>query len=164
MGQRRGRSIGSGLALLDLEEPRTVLRRTDEWILAPTASYERSGDVNKVVFPTGWVLDPTTQLLSMYYGAGDSVIALVTAKVRRCLGHDAHGAARLTQRGTRFRQLVLDDHHSVIVAVSHVCDYPISTQIKRQLHNVSRAGSSAAEQGTFNPRVVGSNPTRPSRF
>ena len=68
-----------GLALLDLEEPRTVLRRTDEWVLAPTAPYERSGDVNKVVFPTGWVLDPTTQLLSIYYGAGDSVIALVTA-------------------------------------------------------------------------------------
>ena len=29
-------------------------------------------------------------------------------------------------------------------------------------HHVRGAGSSAAEQGTFNPRVVGSNPTRPS--
>src|SRR6476620_4395804 len=70
-----------GLALLDLDEPRKVLRRTDEWVLAPTAPYERSGDVNKVVFPTGWVLDPTTQVLSIYYGAGDSVIALVTANI-----------------------------------------------------------------------------------
>ena len=70
-----------GLALLDLDEPRTVLRRTDEWVLAPTAPYERSGDVNKVVFPTGWVLDPATQELSIYYGAGDSAIALVTANL-----------------------------------------------------------------------------------
>ena len=58
-----------------------MLRRTDEWVLAPTAPYERSGDVNKVVFPTGWVLDPTTNVLSIYYGAGDSAIALVTAKL-----------------------------------------------------------------------------------
>jgi predicted GH43/DUF377 family glycosyl hydrolase len=74
-----------GLALLDLEEPRTVLRRTDEWVLAPTAPYERGGDVNKVVFPTGWVLDETTEQLSIYYGAGDSVIALVTANLQDVL-------------------------------------------------------------------------------
>lgn len=70
-----------GLALLDLDEPRRVLRRTDEWVLAPTAPYERSGDVNKVVFPTGWVLDETTDRLAIYYGAGDSVIALLTVKL-----------------------------------------------------------------------------------
>jgi predicted GH43/DUF377 family glycosyl hydrolase len=70
-----------GLALLDLDEPRKVLRRTDEWVLAPTAPYERSGDVNKVVFPTGWVLDEKTGQLSIYYGAGDSVIALLTASL-----------------------------------------------------------------------------------
>lgn len=70
-----------GLALLDLDEPRTILRRTDEWVLAPVAPYERSGDVNKVVFPTGWVLDGATGRLSIYYGAGDSVIALVTASL-----------------------------------------------------------------------------------
>ena len=74
-----------GLALLDIDEPRTVLRRTDEWVLAPTAPYERSGDVNKVVFPTGWVLNPGTQQLSIYYGAGDSAIALVTADLGEVL-------------------------------------------------------------------------------
>jgi predicted GH43/DUF377 family glycosyl hydrolase len=74
-----------GLALLDIDDPRKVLRRTDEWILGPAAPYERSGDVNKVVFPTGWVLDPATQKLSMYYGAGDSAIALVTADLGEVL-------------------------------------------------------------------------------
>jgi predicted GH43/DUF377 family glycosyl hydrolase len=70
-----------GLALLDLEDPRHILHRTDEWVFGPRATYERSGDVNKVVFPTGWVLDEATQVISMYYGAGDSVIALATARL-----------------------------------------------------------------------------------
>lgn len=74
-----------GLALLDLEDPQTVLRRTDEWVLGPAEPYERSGDVNKVVFPTGWAHDPVSDELSMYYGAGDSVIALARARLRDVL-------------------------------------------------------------------------------
>jgi len=74
-----------GLALLDLEDPQTVLRRTDEWVLGPSEPYERGGDVNKVVFPTGWVHDPATDVLSLYYGAGDSVIALARAPLRDVL-------------------------------------------------------------------------------
>ena len=68
-----------GLALLDLDEPRKVLRRTDEWVLAPTAPYERSGDVNKVVFPTGWVLDAATSSCPSTTARAISVIALLTA-------------------------------------------------------------------------------------
>ena len=37
--------------------------------------------MNKVIFPTGWLIDPATQRLSIYYGAGDSVIALVSASL-----------------------------------------------------------------------------------
>jgi len=75
----------AGLALLDLEDPRIILRRTDEWVLAPRESYERTGDVNKVVFPTGWLLDEPTGTISLYYGAGDSVIALATANLGEVL-------------------------------------------------------------------------------
>jgi predicted GH43/DUF377 family glycosyl hydrolase len=82
-----------GLALLDLDDPRRVIRRTDEWILAPSEPYERSGDVNKVVFPSGWVLDPVTQRLSIYYGAGDSVIALVSASLTDVLSMLANAPA-----------------------------------------------------------------------
>jgi predicted GH43/DUF377 family glycosyl hydrolase len=89
-GTASGSIYRVGLALLDLENPRIVLRRTDEWVLAPTAPYERSGDVNKVVFPTGWVVDEATDTLSMYYGAGDSVIALATAKLGDVLDHLRH--------------------------------------------------------------------------
>ncbi len=46
-----------GLALLDLDEPTRVLRRLPDWILAPLAPYERTGDVPNVVFPCGLVHD-----------------------------------------------------------------------------------------------------------
>jgi predicted GH43/DUF377 family glycosyl hydrolase len=69
-----------GLALLDLEHPEVVLRRSDEWVMAPVTSYESVGDVDKVIFPNGWVLDETTDTLSLYYGAGDSVVGLATAR------------------------------------------------------------------------------------
>lgn len=68
-----------GLALLDLDDPRVVLRRTDEWVMGPTTPYEIGGDVDNVVFPTGWVCDASTSLISMYYGAADSVVGLATA-------------------------------------------------------------------------------------
>jgi predicted GH43/DUF377 family glycosyl hydrolase len=76
-----------GLALLDLEDPRIVLHRTDEWVMGPSAPYEIHGDVNKVVFPNGWVHDPVTDVLSLYYGAGDSVVALATARLRDVVAH-----------------------------------------------------------------------------
>ena len=70
-----------GLALLDLEEPWKVLRRSDEWILGPRAPYERIGDVGGVVFPTGAVIDEKTNNLHLYYGAADCTIAVATAKL-----------------------------------------------------------------------------------
>lgn len=70
-----------GLALLDLDNPGKVLHRSDEWVFGPTELYEREGDVDDVVFPSGWVLDENTGLLKMYYGGADSCIALATASV-----------------------------------------------------------------------------------
>ena len=70
-----------GLALLDLDDPCTVLRRTDEWVFGPTEPYERMGDVPGVVFPTGWVLGEDGDTLRVYYGAADSVVALATVSL-----------------------------------------------------------------------------------
>lgn len=89
-----------GMALLDLDDPTVVLRRTDEWVLGPAASYERSGDVNKVVFPTGWVHDGATDTLSVYYGAGDSVVALATAQLEDVLDFMRHAAVPRHRRFT----------------------------------------------------------------
>ncbi len=71
----------AGLALLDLDHPETVVRRTDEWVFGPIAPYEMIGDVGRVVFPSGWVVDGGTDRLYVYYGAADSVIGLATARL-----------------------------------------------------------------------------------
>jgi predicted GH43/DUF377 family glycosyl hydrolase len=70
----------AGLALLDHEDPGLVLRRTDEWVFAPEAAYEITGDVGRVVFPCGWVRDEAADRLRLYYGAADSVVGLATAR------------------------------------------------------------------------------------
>lgn len=68
-----------GLALLDLKEPWKVLRRGEEWVLGPQASYERIGDVGVVVFPTGATIHKETNQLYLYYGAADNKIAVAMA-------------------------------------------------------------------------------------
>jgi predicted GH43/DUF377 family glycosyl hydrolase len=80
-----------GLALLDIDDPRIVLRRTPEWVLGPAASYELQGDVPGVVFPCGWVHDESTGSLRLYYGGADSVVAMAEASmadVMQVLLHD----------------------------------------------------------------------------
>ena len=71
----------AGLALLDLEDPRVVLARTDEWVFGPQAAYERGGYVPNVVFPSGWVLDEDGDTIRIYYGAADSVIGAAMASL-----------------------------------------------------------------------------------
>lgn len=72
-----------GAALLDREEPWRVLRRLDEWVMAPEASYERCGDVNNVVFPCGAI--QRGDELYVYYGAADTVIGLAIGSIDELL-------------------------------------------------------------------------------
>jgi predicted GH43/DUF377 family glycosyl hydrolase len=77
----------SGLALLDLDDPSVILRRSDDWVLSPTALYERSGDVPDVVFPCGWLADEASDLLRVYYGASDTSVAVATARLSEVLDY-----------------------------------------------------------------------------
>ncbi len=76
-----------GLALLDLEEPWRVLRRSDEWVLGPRATYERIGDVSGVVFPSGVTIQKETNQLNLYYGAADCTVAVATANLSEILDY-----------------------------------------------------------------------------
>ncbi len=75
----------AGLALLDLEDPRIVRRRSDEWLIGPREPYELVGDVSQVVFPTGWIVDDATDTLRVYYGAADTSVCLMTARLSEVL-------------------------------------------------------------------------------
>ncbi len=74
-----------GLALIDLEDPSKVLKRSTEWIFGPEEPYEKFGDVDNVVFSCGWILDEVTGIVRMYYGGADSCIGLATANVEDLL-------------------------------------------------------------------------------
>ncbi len=72
-----------GLALLDLEDPCRLLARSDQWVFGPEKDYELLGDVDKVVFPCGWVREGDR--LRLYYGGADTCLALATARVSALL-------------------------------------------------------------------------------
>ncbi len=74
-----------GLALFDLQAPDRCLKRGDEWMFGPEEDYERHGDVNDVVFPCGYTLEPDGDTIRMYYGAADSCIAMATGSIRTML-------------------------------------------------------------------------------
>ncbi|MFB3926251.1 MAG: glycosidase [Syntrophales bacterium] len=76
-----------GLALLDLENPLKVRRRSNEWIFAPMEPYERTGDVGDVVFPCGWIHDKEKGIIRMYYGCADTSIGLATADFKELLDY-----------------------------------------------------------------------------
>src|SRR4051812_25223826 len=71
----------AGVALLDLDDPRKVIARAKEYILAPRELYERVGDVPNVVFPTAVIPYPETDDVRIYYGGADTVMCLATAKI-----------------------------------------------------------------------------------
>ena len=68
-----------GLALLDLDDPRRVIRRGEDWVFGPEEQYELTGDVPNVVFSCGIVIDRDGRKMRMYYGAADTSIGVATA-------------------------------------------------------------------------------------
>ncbi len=76
-----------GLALLDLDDPSKMIRRSDNWVFGPEADYEYIGDVPGVTFPTGAIVDEKTGELRMYYGAADKCVAVATCRVQDLLDH-----------------------------------------------------------------------------
>jgi predicted GH43/DUF377 family glycosyl hydrolase len=74
-----------GMALLDLDDPRRVIARTPEPVLAPELPFEREGDVPNVVFPEGAVL--IDGMLYVYYGAADRAVGLARAPLADVLAY-----------------------------------------------------------------------------
>jgi len=72
-----------GVALLDLNDPRKVLKRLDYPVLEPEMTYEKEGEVKNVVFPSGAVVKDG-QLL-VYYGGADRVVGVASMSLERLL-------------------------------------------------------------------------------
>lgn len=76
-----------GVALLDLNEPWKVLKRSKNYILAPHEPYECVGDVPNVVFPCATLHDEETGKIAIYYGCADTVTGLAFTTVDKLLAY-----------------------------------------------------------------------------
>jgi predicted GH43/DUF377 family glycosyl hydrolase len=72
------KAFGIEAALLDLNSPHNVVARTSEAMLTPEADYELYGEVPKVVFPSGALLDGNT--FWVFYGSADYCICLASCE------------------------------------------------------------------------------------
>jgi predicted GH43/DUF377 family glycosyl hydrolase len=73
-----------GLALFDLKDPSKLIRRSENYILAPEKDYEKVGWISNVVFTCGAILEDNNEV-KIYYGGADDSISLVTAKLKDLL-------------------------------------------------------------------------------
>ena len=69
----------AGAALLDLKNPQKVLGRLRDPLFSPNKTWEKRGEVNNVVFPTGTAI--FGEYLYIYYGAADKRVAVAKTKL-----------------------------------------------------------------------------------
>ncbi len=69
--------------VLQKNNPKKILSRTDEELLAPEKSYEKVGIVPDIVFPSGVIV--RDDHLSVYYGGADTVSCLATCSLSALL-------------------------------------------------------------------------------
>jgi hypothetical protein len=79
----KGKVYHASVALLDKDNPLKVIGRLKEPLFSPTEEYEKFGDVNNVVFPTGTAI--FGDKLYIYYGAADKRIAVVSVNLHKLL-------------------------------------------------------------------------------
>jgi len=78
-GVDKKRIYRAGAVLLDEKDPARIIARLPYPILEPEKEYEKSGDVDMVVFPEGIaVFDDELQI---YYGAADKVIGMAATRL-----------------------------------------------------------------------------------
>jgi predicted GH43/DUF377 family glycosyl hydrolase len=75
----------AGGVILDLNDPSKVISRSSRPILEPFEPYERFGDVNNVVFPTGTAIIDNN--LFLYYGGADKVCCVATVDLDTLLDY-----------------------------------------------------------------------------
>lgn len=72
-----------GALLLQLDDPRQIIGRSNEAIMEPIADYEKAGFFGNVVFTNGHIIEGDQ--ITMYYGASDSVICMATLSIKEVL-------------------------------------------------------------------------------
>ncbi len=77
------KEFGIEAVLLDLNDPRKIIGRTDYSLLNPETDYELQGDIPNIVFPSGALIHDDK--LFVYYGAADTRVCVATCNVEDLL-------------------------------------------------------------------------------
>lgn len=72
-----------GAILLDLNDPTKVIARSQEPIMEPSSTYERTGFFGDVIFTNGHIV--SGDQIKMYYGAADEFVGLATFSIKEIL-------------------------------------------------------------------------------
>jgi predicted GH43/DUF377 family glycosyl hydrolase len=72
-------TFGIEAVLLDQEDPRKIIARTEKPWLVPEEVYEKYGRVPDIIFPSGALIRGST--LHIYYGAADTTCAVASGKL-----------------------------------------------------------------------------------
>ncbi|MBW2981551.1 pesticidal protein Cry7Aa [Candidatus Woesearchaeota archaeon] len=78
-----GRIYRAGAALLDKKDPTKIIGRLCDPLFSPEKEWEKKGDVDNVVFPSGTAIFGNK--LYIYYGAADKRIAAVSLDINELL-------------------------------------------------------------------------------
>jgi len=84
----RGKIYRAGVALLDKKDPTKVISHLKEPLFVPEKPWEKKGNVNNVVFPTGAAIFSDKffgKRLFIYYGAADKYIAAASVDLDELL-------------------------------------------------------------------------------
>jgi predicted GH43/DUF377 family glycosyl hydrolase len=81
--KEEGRVYRAGAALLDKKNPCKVIGRLNYPLFSPEDEWERKGDVDNVIFPTGAVV--FDEKLYIYYGAADKRICVASLNLNELL-------------------------------------------------------------------------------
>jgi len=77
------RVFGVEALLLDLDDPRKIIKKTSYPFMVPEEFYEKYGNVPNVVFPTSVIRKRDT--IRIYYGAADTTCCLLTARINEVI-------------------------------------------------------------------------------
>ncbi len=79
----RGKIYRAGAALFDKKDPSKEIGRLKEPFFSPEKEWEKKGNVDNVVFPTGTVV--FDEKLYIYYGAADKRVAVISVGLNELL-------------------------------------------------------------------------------
>ncbi|PIS08969.1 hypothetical protein COT75_03845 [Candidatus Beckwithbacteria bacterium CG10_big_fil_rev_8_21_14_0_10_34_10] len=111
--QEQKRIFGIEALLLDRDDPRKIIGRTQDPLLIPEKDYEIEGIVKNVIFPSGAIVK--NKKLYLYYGAGDTVCALAFGNIEDILKNTHNNPIKKVYKLKKYHQnpiLFPDPNHA----------------------------------------------------